>query len=140
MTDKQVVERFFEALSRLDADGAAALVTDDYEGVAVDELPLSGSEPVYTGPDGIRAWVNEVASQWSSFEVRAARIRRHGDVLVAIGVYEAHGEGGPFGALDQRLPFVSVFKFREDRISMIHGYARYEDAIRAEDLESRTRD
>ena len=138
MTEQDLIERFFAALAAFDADAAAAMVTEDYEGIAVDELPLRGSQPTFSGRAGIRAWIAEIASSWTDFEIKVARIRRHGDLSIAMGVYEAHGQGGPFGPLDQRLPFVAVVKTRGDRICMIHTYARYEDAVRAEDLASRT--
>ena len=136
---EQLIARFFAALSAYDADAAAAMVTDDYEGVAVDELPLRGSRGSYPGPAGIRAWISEVAGSWATFEIEIARIRRHGDVHIAIGVYSAHGQSGPFGPLDQRLPFVAVVRTRGEKICMIHAYSRYEDAVRAEDLASPSR-
>lgn len=139
VTDQDLIERFFAALSAFDGDAAAAMVTDDYEGVAVDELPLRGSQTTYAGPAGIRAWIAEIASSWTTFEIEVPRVRRHGDVFIAMGVYDAHGQSGPFGPLDQRLPFVAVVKTRGEKICMIHSYARYEDALRAEDLTSPSR-
>jgi ketosteroid isomerase-like protein len=133
VTEEQVVRRFFAALAAFDADGAAGLVTDDYEGMSVDELPLHGDLAVYSGPDGIRTWVSEMAASWSAFEIEIARVRRHGELHVAIGVHGARGRS-PFGALEHRQPFVAVVRVRDGKIAMIHAYARYEDAVRAEDL------
>ena len=135
MTEKQLVARFFAALASFDADAAAALVSDDYEGMAVDELPLHGRREVYSGKEGIRGWIAEVAEEWETLEVQVARILPRGELLVAIGVYAVHGRAeGAFGALDQRLPFVAVIRVKGDLIQTIHTYARYEDAARAEGL------
>jgi ketosteroid isomerase-like protein len=105
LTAEQVVERFFAALSALDADRA-----------------------------GIRAWIGEIAESWQTFVIEVARLRRHDDVLIAIGVYEAEGRQTPFGEVIQRLPFASVIRVRDGLIRSIHSYARYEQAARAEGL------
>lgn len=140
MTQRQLVARFFAALASFDSDAAAALVSDDYEGMAVGELPLHGRREVYSGKGGIRSWIAEVAEEWERLEVQVARILLRGELLVAIGVYEVYGraEGG-FGALEQRLPFVAVIRVKDEEIQTIHTYARYEDAVRAEGLASEPR-
>jgi len=134
VTAEQLVERFFAALSDLDADGAAGLVGEDYEGFAIEEQPLKGKRSIYRGRAGIRAWIGEIADNWQSFEIEVARLRRYDDVLLAIGVYEAEGRQSPFGEVTQRLPFASVIRVRDGLIRSIHSYARYEQAARAEGL------
>jgi ketosteroid isomerase-like protein len=134
---EQVVERFYAALSDLDAERAAELVDEDYEGYAVEEQPLRGKLPIYRGRAGIRAWIAETAEASQSYVIELGRVRRYGDdVFVVIGIYTAEVESprSPFGEVTQRLPFVAVTRIRDGLIRSVHSYSRYGDAARAEGL------
>ena len=131
---QEIARRFFEAIGELDADSASALVTEDYEGFGTRELPIGGKDQVYRGPMGLRAWIEETAGAWDHYEIERIRFRRFTDALVAIGMYRVSGQKSPFGILEHSLPFVAVMRFEDDRISSIRTYARYADAIAAEDL------
>lgn len=137
MDGAQVVERFYAALSDLDAERAAELVGEDYEGYAVEEQPLHGKLPIYRGRAGLRAWIAEIGEGSQSYAIELGRVKRYDDgVFVAIGIYTAEIESprSPFGEVTQRLPFVAVTRMRDGLIRSVHSYSRYDDAARAEGL------
>ncbi len=131
---EQLVVRFFDALARLDADAAAELVSDDYEGYAADEIETHGEHGIYRGRDGIRAWIGEIRANWQGFKTSVARMRTYGDVIVVNGVYEVEMPGNPIGQIVQQRPVVSVVRVHDGLISSIHAYTQYADAARAEGL------
>jgi hypothetical protein len=130
---KDVATRFLERLAALDADAAVSMVTPDYEGRGVPELPISGKEAVYRGHDGLRAWIAETAADWGAYQVGRLRFRDYGDALLVVGDNRAVGQRNPFGSTDHR-PFVCVMRFEGDLIRSVHAYARYEDALQSEGL------
>jgi ketosteroid isomerase-like protein len=130
--------RFLERLAALDADGAAALVSDDFEGVAVAQLPLSGERRIYRGRAGLRDWVAETAERWGEFKVERLRFREYGGTLLVVGENRMRGQRSPFGLAEQRRTLVTVFRFDGDLIKSVHAYARYDDALSAEELNHET--
>lgn len=127
--------RFLERLAALDADGAAVLVSDDYEGVAVAQLPLSGERRIYRGRAGLRDWVAETAERWGEFRFERLRFREYGGALLVVGENRMGGQRSPFGLAEQTRTFVTVFRFDGDLIKSVHAYGRYEDALSTERLD-----
>jgi hypothetical protein len=62
-----------------------------------------------------------------------SRTRRFGEVIVAMGVYQAETDrslGQPLSSM----PFVSVIRVRDDKLVTLHSYPRFDQAARAEGL------
>jgi len=136
---KDLARRFLERLGALDADAATAMVTQEYEGTAVSELPLSGEKRVYRGRDGLRAWIDETVEPWGGYKVERLRFRAYGDVLLVIGANRAAGQRNPFGSAEHPRTFVCVIRFEGELIRSVHAYVRYEDALAAEGLSERAK-
>ena len=126
--------RFLERVALLDAEGAVAMVSADYEGAGVPELPLGGDRRVYRGRDGLREWIEETARASRSLQVDRVRFRDYGDALLAVGENLMHGQRNPFGSVEQRHAFVAVFRFDGALIKSVRSYAHYDDAVAAEGL------
>lgn len=82
---RELVERLFEAFNRRDADEIVALCDDEtMEFFAVTGEAVGRGEP-YAGSDGMRAYLDDVATVWEELLVTPKQVEQRGDSLLVRG-------------------------------------------------------
>ncbi len=91
---KELVKRLFEAFNHRDADAISALCDPDMEFVAPTAEAVGRNVP-YTGPDGLREYLADVAQSWEELLVTSGAVEQRGDRLLVRGrVYARSHELG----------------------------------------------
>jgi ketosteroid isomerase-like protein len=124
----ELIERFYEALSRRDVDALLELCDDDIEiykapGVVemVSDLTPQGRE---RAAQYLRGWL----ASWEVYEPVVEHLRESGDVVVALTQVRSRGSGGQFD-LDEQM--ADVFTVRGRRIARMRLYVSRDEALRA---------
>lgn len=78
-----------------DAEGLARIFHDD---MVFHAEPQIAEQPVYRGRDGVRAWMREAATRWSSVRMGVADIQVAGDRALAEVDLVGAGQTGGGGA------------------------------------------
>lgn len=118
MTDAQnaTVTALFRAISEYDADVVRTLFTDDATAV-------QPTRPVYNGPDGAVAMVNDLSRTYVDFIVQPTRTVTEGDAVAV----EWNATVTDFGGGQSRVDGASILDFQGDKIHRLHSYWRPED-------------
>jgi ketosteroid isomerase-like protein len=81
---RERVERLFDAFNRRDADEIVALCDEEMEFFAVTAAEAGRGEP-YVGTDGLRAYLDDVATIWEELLVTPKQVEQRGDSLFVRG-------------------------------------------------------
>jgi ketosteroid isomerase-like protein len=81
---RELVERLFDAFNRRDAAEIVELCDERMEFFAVTAEEVGRSEP-YTGPEGLRAYLKDVATVWEELLITPADLEQRGDSLLVRG-------------------------------------------------------
>lgn len=106
----RLIERLFEAFNRRDVSDLVALCDEAMEFVAITAGDARRMDP-YVGPEGMRAYLSDVARVWEELLITAKEVERRGDRLLVRGrVYLRSRE---LGILD--IPAAWIWETREGR-------------------------
>lgn len=90
-----LVERLFAAFNRRDGDEIVALCDERLEFFPVVTAEAVGRDAPYVGPDGLRAYLADVAEVWEELLITPSELRSRGDTLLVHGrVYARSREQG----------------------------------------------
>jgi ketosteroid isomerase-like protein len=78
------VERLFDAFNRRDAAEIAALCHEEMEFFAVTAEEVGRSDP-YVGSDGLRAYLDDVATVWEELLITPKQVEQRGASLLVRG-------------------------------------------------------
>jgi ketosteroid isomerase-like protein len=78
------VERLFDAFNRRDAAEIVALCDEEMEFFAVTAEEVGRGEP-YRGTEGLRAYLDDVATVWEDLLVTPKQVEQQGDSLLVRG-------------------------------------------------------
>lgn len=90
-----LVERLFAAFNRRDGDEIVALCDEELEFFPVVTAEAVGRDASYVGPDGLRAYLADVAAVWEELLITPSELQSRGDTLLVRGrVYARSREQG----------------------------------------------
>src|SRR5512146_156366 len=90
-----LVERLFDAFNRRDGDQIVALCDEGLESFPVVTAEAVGRDAPYVGPDGLRAYLADVAEVWEELLITPSELQSRGDTLLVRGrVYARSREQG----------------------------------------------
>jgi ketosteroid isomerase-like protein len=122
---RALVERLFDAFNRRDAEGMVACCHEDMEFVAVTAEQVGRADP-YVGPDGLRAYLRDVAAVWEELlitpnggEQREQSLLVHGRVYLrsrALGIRD--------------MPAAWIWDLRDERFARGRVFADPEEAVK----------
>jgi ketosteroid isomerase-like protein len=122
---RQLVESLFDAFNRRDVRGISACCHDDMEFVAVTAEQVGRTEP-YVGPDGLRAYLEDVASVWEELLITPKQVEEAGRALLVVGrVYLRSRE---LGIRD--MPAGWIWELDEGRFARGRVFADPDEAVR----------
>jgi ketosteroid isomerase-like protein len=81
---RDLVERLFDAFNRRDAAEIVELCDERMEFFAVTAGEVGRSDP-YTGPEGLRAYLEDVATVWEELLITPNDVEQRGDSLLVRG-------------------------------------------------------
>jgi ketosteroid isomerase-like protein len=106
-----LVERLYDAFNRRDSEGIVAVCDEGLEFFPVVTAEAVGRDAPYVGPDGLRAYLADVAEVWEELRITPSELQSHGDVLLVRGrVYARSREQGI-----RDLPVAWIWQVSEDR-------------------------
>jgi ketosteroid isomerase-like protein len=90
-----LIERLYDAFNRRDGGEIVAVCDEAMEFFPVVTAEAVGREAPYVGPDGLRAYLADVAEVWEELQITPSELHRHGDTLLVRGrVYARSRELG----------------------------------------------
>jgi ketosteroid isomerase-like protein len=123
---RPLVERLFDAFNRRDADGIVACCHDDMEFFAVTAERIGRTDP-YVGSDGLRAYLEDVATAWEELLITPREIeQREWSLLVRGRVYLRSRR---LGIRD--MPAAWIWDLRGERFARGRVFADPDEALRA---------
>ena len=113
MPDPQMalVERLFAAFNRRDGDEIVAVCDEGLEFFPVVTAEAVGRDAPYVGPDGLRAYLADVAEVWEELQITPSELQRRGDTLLVRG--RVYARSHELGIRD--LPVAWIWAVSEDR-------------------------
>jgi ketosteroid isomerase-like protein len=122
---RPLVERLFDAFNRRDADGIVACCHDDMEFFAVTAEQIGRSDP-YVGPDGLRAYLDDVATTWEELLITPKEIEQREQSLLVQG--RVYLRSRALGIRD--MPAAWIWDLRGERFARGRVFADPEEALR----------
>ena len=90
-----LVERLYGAFNRRDSDEIVAVCDERMEFFPVVTAEAIGRDAPYVGPDGLRAYLADVAEVWEELQITPSELKSRGDTLLVLGrVYARSRELG----------------------------------------------
>jgi ketosteroid isomerase-like protein len=115
----ELIDRFYEALTRRDVDAVLAMCADDvevYKDPAVVEM-VAAFTP--RGREGVAHWLEEWLNSWDVYEPRVESMQESGDDVVALVSVRARGKRSQYEFED---PMADVITLRGDKIARLRLY------------------
>ena len=123
----ETVRRCLDALNRRDVDGYLACCTDDVEL----QTTLVALEGAHEGRDGIRRFFADIQDSAPDFWLVLERVEVVGPNRV-LGFERGTASGRTSGvALEEGIPFATVYDLAEGKIERIRVFADREQALEA---------
>jgi ketosteroid isomerase-like protein len=106
-----LVERFYDAFNRRDSEEIVAVCDEGLEFFPVVTAEAIGRDAPYVGPDGLRAYLADVAEVWEELRITPSELQSRGDTLLVRGrVYARSREQGI-----RDLPVAWIWQVSKDR-------------------------
>jgi ketosteroid isomerase-like protein len=105
-----LVERLYEAFNRRDSKEIVAVCDDGMEFFPVVTAEAIGRDTPYVGPDGLRAYLADVAEVWEELQITPSELQRRGDTLLVRG--RVYARSRELGIRD--LPVAWIWEVSED--------------------------
>ncbi len=80
-----LVERLFDAFNRRDGEEIVAVCDERMEFFPVVTAEAVGRDAPYVGPDGLRAYLVDVAEVWEELQITPSELQERGDRLLVRG-------------------------------------------------------
>jgi ketosteroid isomerase-like protein len=122
---RPLVERLFDAFNRRDADGIVACCHDDMEFFAVTAEQVGRTDP-YVGSDGLRAYLDDVATAWEELLITPREIEQREQSLLVRG--RVYLRSRPLGIRD--MPAAWIWDLRGERFARGRVFADPEEALK----------
>ena len=129
-TRVEIVRRMEAAFRDYDVEELLECITADAELLPL-RAQLEGKS--YTGDEGVRALVADLAEDWDHVDQRLDQFRERGDEMVGTGRMRARSNAT---GVDLDVPIGWVLRFEGDRVAYGKAYSDPADALRAADMEA----
>jgi ketosteroid isomerase-like protein len=106
-----LVERLYDAFNRRDSEEIVALCDEGMEFFPVVTAEAIGRDAPYVGPDGLRAYLVDVAEVWEELQITPSELQRSDDTLLVRG--RVYARSRELGIRD--LPVAWIWEVNEDR-------------------------
>jgi ketosteroid isomerase-like protein len=123
---RQCVERLFDAFNRRDAAEIVELCDEEMEFFAVTAEEVGRSEP-YVGSEGLRAYLDDVATVWEDLLVTPKQVEQQGESLLVSG--RVYLRSRALGIRD--LPTAWIWDLRDGRFIRGQVFIDPEEATRS---------
>jgi len=124
----KLVEALIEAFNARDVDGFLRLTTEDFEWFT-SVMAVEGE--VFVGREGIETYFQRMRDAWDEFVGQFDQWNDLGDRILVSGHLEGRGRGSGVKVL---APLDILYKFRGDKISLMHSFLDHDEALRAAGL------
>jgi ketosteroid isomerase-like protein len=122
---RELVEGLFEAFNRRDTEGIVALCHEEMEFFAVTAEQLGRSDP-YVGPEGLRAYLDDVATVWEELLITPNEVEQSEQSLLVQG--RVYLRSRALGIRD--MPAAWIWDLRGERFARGRVFADPEEAVR----------
>jgi ketosteroid isomerase-like protein len=123
---RPLVERLFAAFNRRHADGIVACCHEDMEFFAVTAEQLGRTDP-YVGHDGLRAYLDDVATIWEELLITPKEVEQREQSLLVQG--RVYLRSRALGIRD--MPAAWIWDLRGERFARGRVFADPEEAVRS---------
>jgi ketosteroid isomerase-like protein len=106
-----LVERLYDAFNRRDSAEIVALCDEEMAFFPVVTAEAVGRDAPYVGPDGLRAYLDDVVEVWEELRITPSELRSRGDMLLVRG--RVYARSRELGIRD--LPVAWIWEVREGR-------------------------
>jgi ketosteroid isomerase-like protein len=125
----EVVRGAHEAFNRRDVAALLALLDQEVEWIPILAV-LEGR--VYRGHAGVRRWIQELDTDWESFETCPEEFRDLGDRVLILGSWRARGRVS--GVQLENQPGSWVAHVKDGKVTRQQTYTDRAEALKAADL------
>ena len=129
---RALIERLFDAFNRRDPDEIVALCDERMEFFAVTAEEAGHGNP-YVGTDGLRAYLDDVATVWEDLLITPTEVEQAGDAILVRG--RVYLRSRALGIRD--MPTAWIWDLRESRFIRGRVFVDPEEAVRRFGLEGR---
>ena len=129
---RELVERLFDAFNRRDEGAIIELCDEEMRFYAVTGQEVGRGDP-YTGPEGLREYLDDVASVWEELLITLRDIEQNGDWLLVGG--RVFLRSRVLGIRD--MPSAWILELRDGRFVEGRVFIDPEEAVRAFSREAR---
>ncbi len=129
---RECVERLFDAFNRRDVEGMVELCDEEMEFYAVTAEEVGRSEP-YVGKEGLRTYLEDVATVWEDLLITPKQVEQRGDSLLVQG--RVYLRSRALGIRD--MPTAWIWDLRDGRFIRGRVFVDSEEAVRRFGLEGR---
>ena len=106
-----LVERLYDAFNRRDSEEIVAICDKRMEFFPVTTAEAIGRDAPYVGPDGLRAYLADVAEVWEELRISPSELQQRGDTLLVRG--RVYARSRDLGIRD--LPVAWIWETSEER-------------------------
>jgi ketosteroid isomerase-like protein len=106
-----LVERLYDAFNRRDSAEIVAVCDKRMEFYPAATAEAVGREAPYVGPDGLRAYLADVAEVWEELRISPSELQRRGDTLLVRG--RVYARSRDLGIRD--FPVAWIWEIGEER-------------------------
>lgn len=106
-----LVKRLFDAFNRRDSEEIVALCHEGMEFFPVVTAEAIGRDAPYVGPNGLRAYLADVAEVWEELQITPSELQQRGDKLLVRG--RVYARSRDLGIRD--LPVAWIWELSEER-------------------------
>ena len=129
---RELIERLFDAFNRRDPEVIVAVCHEEMEFYAVTAEEVGRSDP-YRGSEGLRAYLDDVATVWEELLITPNEIEQREDSLLVRGrVYLRSREHGI-----RDMPTAWIWDVIDDRFIRGQAFINPEEAVRSFSREAR---
>ncbi len=129
---RECVEQLFDAFNRRDVEGIVELCDEEMEFYAVTAEEVGRSEP-YVGKEGLRTYLEDVATVWEDLLVTPKQVEQRGDSLLVQG--RVYLRSRALGIRD--MPTAWIWDLRDGAFIRGRVFVDPEEAVREFGLEGR---
>lgn len=114
MTDPQMVlvERLYGAFNRRDSEEIVSVCDESMEFFPVVTAEAVGRDAPYVGPDGLRAYLADVAEVWEELQITPSELQQRGEGLLLVRG-RVYARSRDLGIRD--LPVAWIWEVRDGR-------------------------
>ncbi|HKO39491.1 MAG TPA: SpoIIE family protein phosphatase [Solirubrobacterales bacterium] len=125
-TEREKVERLYEAFNRRDAEAIRELCDERMGFFPIGTAEEIGRDAPYTGPEGLHEYLNDVERAWDELKITPKVVERHGNSLLVRG--RAYARSRALGIRD--MPVAWLWDLADGKFTRGEVFRDPEEAVR----------